>query len=122
MRPVQAGLLADRVRQTSTNIRLGLTFRRLDPDEAGVSATFSDGTEDGALLIVSRDLARAAPAGDIAPSPLAACATGTARHPCCRPAPMRSRRGLPRVLRALTRPPCWPPCPGRRNGWTGRRF
>jgi len=35
-------------------------------------ATLPDGTEDGALLIVSRDLTRAAPAGDIAPNLLAA--------------------------------------------------
>jgi fumarylacetoacetate (FAA) hydrolase len=35
-------------------------------------ATLPDGTEDGALVVVSRDLTRAAPAGDIAPSLLAA--------------------------------------------------
>lgn len=44
-------------------------------------ATLPDGTEDGALIVVSRDLTRAAPAADIAPSLLAALRDWTRCQP-----------------------------------------
>jgi len=47
-------------------------------------ATLPDGTDDGALLIVSRDLARAAPAADIAPSLLAALRDWVRAEPALR--------------------------------------
>ncbi|MCC5960020.1 MAG: fumarylacetoacetate hydrolase family protein [Rhodobacteraceae bacterium] len=47
-------------------------------------ATLPDGTEDGALLVVSRDLTRAAPAADISPSLLAALRDWTGTQPLLR--------------------------------------
>jgi len=44
-------------------------------------ATLPNGTEDGALIVVSRDLTRAAPASDIAPSLLAALRDWTRAEP-----------------------------------------
>lgn len=55
MRPTLARLLSERVRQTSTNIRLGLTFSTIDPDADGVSVTFSDGTSGRYDLVIGAD-------------------------------------------------------------------
>lgn len=79
-------------------------------------ATLPDGTEDGALLVVSRDLTRAAPAADIAPSLLAALRDWDRTAPLLRSradtVEMGTAPGLarldPRVLAApLPRAPQW---------------
>ena len=48
-------------------------------------ASLNDGTRDGALMVVSRDLARCTSAARIAPTLQAALMIGTARNWRCRP-------------------------------------
>lgn len=55
MRPLLARLLADRVRQTSTNVRLGMTFSTIEQDADGVNVTFTDGTSGRYDLVIGAD-------------------------------------------------------------------
>lgn len=55
MRPVLATILADRVRGTKTNIRLGLSVSALDNRADAVRATFTDGTAADYDLAVGAD-------------------------------------------------------------------
>jgi len=55
MRPVLARLLSDRVRETGTNVRLGLSFSALEPDDEGVTARFTDGTTGRYDLVIGAD-------------------------------------------------------------------
>lgn len=79
-------------------------------------ATLPDGTEDGALLIVSRDLTRAAPAADIAPNLLAALRDWPRCEPLLRARAAEIEAGTAaglapfepaRVLAPLPRAPQW---------------
>lgn len=53
MRPELARILAAKVRGAGVNVRLGLTFARIDKDTGRV--TFTDGTEDRYDLVVGAD-------------------------------------------------------------------
>ncbi|MCC5960019.1 MAG: FAD-dependent oxidoreductase [Rhodobacteraceae bacterium] len=55
MRPVLARLLADRVRKTAVNIRLGLTFDTLADSADGVDASFRDGSSGRYDLVIGAD-------------------------------------------------------------------
>lgn len=55
LRPVLARLLADKVRATSTSVRLGLTFASLAPDASGVDVTFTDGSTGRYDLVIGAD-------------------------------------------------------------------
>ncbi|PWE28582.1 hypothetical protein C4N9_11375 [Pararhodobacter marinus] len=55
MRPVLAKLLSDRVRETATNIRLGVSATGYDNRADGVSVTFSDGTTGEYDLVIGAD-------------------------------------------------------------------
>jgi 2-polyprenyl-6-methoxyphenol hydroxylase-like FAD-dependent oxidoreductase len=55
MRALLAKLLADRVRQTKTNVRLGLSFSTITPDSDGVDVTFTDGTRARYDLVIGAD-------------------------------------------------------------------
>lgn len=55
MRPVLAQLLADRVRATKTNVRLGLSVTAMDNRADSVRATFTDGTAGDYDLVIGAD-------------------------------------------------------------------
>ncbi|WFE76532.1 FAD-dependent oxidoreductase [Roseinatronobacter sp. S2] len=55
MRPVLARLLADRVRKTAVNIRLGQTFDTLADGADGVDVTFRDGSSGRYDLVIGAD-------------------------------------------------------------------
>ena len=55
MRPVLAKILADKVVESGTKIRLGQTYKTLEQDDSGVSVTFSDGSSDRFDLIIAAD-------------------------------------------------------------------
>ncbi|WP_321337260.1 FAD-dependent oxidoreductase [Breoghania sp.] len=55
MRPVLANILRQRVRETATNVRLGVTFTKVTPMEGGAQVEFSDGTSGVYDLIVGAD-------------------------------------------------------------------
>ena len=55
MRPVLARLLADRVRKTAVNIRLGQTFDALADGADGVDVTFRDGSSGMYDLVIGAD-------------------------------------------------------------------
>lgn len=55
MRPLLARLLADRVRATETNVRLGQSFASITPDADGVDVTFTDGTSARYDLVIGAD-------------------------------------------------------------------
>ncbi|WP_027487489.1 FAD-dependent oxidoreductase [Allorhizobium undicola] len=55
MRPALARILSEAVRASTTNIRLGVTFTEMTPDDNGVSVTFSDGSEGRYDLVVGAD-------------------------------------------------------------------
>ncbi|MEZ5752758.1 MAG: FAD-dependent oxidoreductase [Paracoccaceae bacterium] len=55
MRPVLARLLADRVRETGANIRLGQTFTALENGPQAVKASFTDGTSAHFDLVIGAD-------------------------------------------------------------------
>jgi 2-polyprenyl-6-methoxyphenol hydroxylase-like FAD-dependent oxidoreductase len=55
MRPVLAKILADKVVESGTKVRLGQTYITLQQDDDGVSVTFSDGSSDRFDLIIAAD-------------------------------------------------------------------
>jgi 2-polyprenyl-6-methoxyphenol hydroxylase-like FAD-dependent oxidoreductase len=55
MRPVLAKILADKVVESGTKVRLGQTYTALQQDDDGVSVTFSDGSSDRFDLIIAAD-------------------------------------------------------------------
>lgn len=55
MRPVLAQILADRVRATKTNVRLGLSVTALENDRDTVRAAFTDGTAGAYDLVIGAD-------------------------------------------------------------------
>lgn len=55
LRPVLARLLADRVRATNTNVRLGVSVTALDTLADGLRATFTDGTAAEYDLAIGAD-------------------------------------------------------------------
>ncbi|MEP4892276.1 MAG: FAD-dependent oxidoreductase [Aliiglaciecola sp.] len=55
MRPALAKILAEKTRQSGTNIRLGCTFTHMKQLENGVDVTFTDGTSDIYDLVIGAD-------------------------------------------------------------------
>jgi 2-polyprenyl-6-methoxyphenol hydroxylase-like FAD-dependent oxidoreductase len=55
MRPVLARILSDRVRQTKTHVRLGVTFTAIDDQANGAQVTFSDGSSNRYDLVIGAD-------------------------------------------------------------------
>lgn len=55
MRPVLADILSRAVRASGASVRLGLTFRSIAQDEAGVDVVFSDGSSGRYDLVVGAD-------------------------------------------------------------------
>nr|WP_083847131.1 FAD-dependent oxidoreductase [Pseudidiomarina sp. GXY010] len=55
MRPALAKILAEKTRQAGTNVKLGITFSKLENSENGVVVTFSDGTSANYDLVVGSD-------------------------------------------------------------------
>lgn len=55
MRPVLAKILADKVVESGTKIRLGQTYQTLEQDSSGVTVTFSDGSTDHFDLVIAAD-------------------------------------------------------------------
>jgi len=55
MRPVLAQILADALRQTPVNVRLGCTFTRIEPGEKSVRVAFDDGSGFEYDLVVGAD-------------------------------------------------------------------
>jgi len=55
MRPVLARILAEATRAAGTNVRLGCTFTRLEPDATGVDVTFTDGQRSRYDLVIGAD-------------------------------------------------------------------
>ena len=55
MRPVLAGILADATRASGTNVRLGVTFTRIEDDGKQVTVSFTDGTSGRYDIVVGAD-------------------------------------------------------------------
>lgn len=55
MRPVLARILADATRASGTNVRLGVTFTRIEDDGKQVTVSFTDGTSDRYDIVVGAD-------------------------------------------------------------------
>jgi 2-polyprenyl-6-methoxyphenol hydroxylase-like FAD-dependent oxidoreductase len=55
MRPVLAQILSDRVRQTATHVRLGVTFTAIEDQTDGINVTFSDGSSGHYDLVIGAD-------------------------------------------------------------------
>lgn len=55
MRPTLARLLSDRVRQTATHVRLGVSFTQIVDSGDGVSVSFTDGTHGAYDLVIGAD-------------------------------------------------------------------
>jgi 2-polyprenyl-6-methoxyphenol hydroxylase-like FAD-dependent oxidoreductase len=55
MRPALAKILAEKTRQSGTNVRLGCTFTEITQSENGVDVTFTDGTSQTYDLVIGAD-------------------------------------------------------------------
>lgn len=55
MRPVLAQILSDRLRQTATDVRLGVTFTAIEEQADGINVTFSDGRSACYDLVIGAD-------------------------------------------------------------------
>ena len=55
MRPTLARILSERVRQTATTVRLGLTFTTITETDDGVSVSFTDGTSASYDVVIGAD-------------------------------------------------------------------
>jgi 2-polyprenyl-6-methoxyphenol hydroxylase-like FAD-dependent oxidoreductase len=55
MRPALAKILAEKTRQSGTNVRLGCTFNEMTQSETGVDVTFTDGTSQNYDLVIGAD-------------------------------------------------------------------
>lgn len=55
MRPVLARILAQKVRESGTQVRLGQTYKQLEMDREGVTVTFSDDSTDRFDLVIAAD-------------------------------------------------------------------
>jgi 2-polyprenyl-6-methoxyphenol hydroxylase-like FAD-dependent oxidoreductase len=55
MRPALAKILAEKTRQSGTNVRLGCTFTEMTQSENGVDVTFTDGTSQRYDLVIGAD-------------------------------------------------------------------
>lgn len=55
MRPVLAKIMADKVVESGTKIRLGQTYQTLEQDDSGVTVSFSDGSTERFDLVIAAD-------------------------------------------------------------------
>lgn len=55
MRPVLAGILAEKTRESGTDVRLGVTFTEIQQDDNGATVTFTDGTTRSYDLVIAAD-------------------------------------------------------------------
>lgn len=55
MRPALAKILANKTRQSGTNVKLGCTFTEMTQSETGVDVTFTDGTAKRYDLVIGAD-------------------------------------------------------------------
>ncbi len=55
MRPVLAKIMADKVVESGTKIRLGQTYQTLEQDDSGVTVGFSDGSTERFDLVIAAD-------------------------------------------------------------------
>jgi 2-polyprenyl-6-methoxyphenol hydroxylase-like FAD-dependent oxidoreductase len=55
LRPALASILSRAVREAGVNVRLGVSYKSIEQDHAGVDVTFTDGSEDRYEFVIGAD-------------------------------------------------------------------